>query len=106
MQNQLGGKFSNGSVYIPTNITLNVCGLNVLIKKTEWQIGFRKKAPRTYNRLPTRESPQDKGHSQIESEGMEKNISCKWKQQENGSSDNYIRQIDVKQSIKKENILS
>lgn len=35
MQNQLGGKFSNGSVYIPTNITLNVCGLNVLIKKTK-----------------------------------------------------------------------
>ena len=26
MQNQLGGKFSNGSVYIPTNITLNESG--------------------------------------------------------------------------------
>ena len=33
MQNQLGGKFSNGSVYIPTNITLNVCGLDAQIKR-------------------------------------------------------------------------
>ena len=40
------------------------------------------KNTKTYNILPTRNSLQGKRHTWIESEGMEKDISCKWKQQE------------------------
>ena len=29
--------------------------------------------------LSTRDPPQDKGHIQTESEGLEKDISCKWR---------------------------
>ena len=29
--------------------------------------------------LPTRDPPQSKGHIQTESEGLEKDISCKWR---------------------------
>ena len=46
-------------------------------KDIEWQT--RKKKTRAYNMLPTRDSPQGKGHTQIESERIEKGISCKRK---------------------------
>ena len=42
--------------------------------------------------LPTRDSFQMKRHTGIESEGMEKGISCKWKSKESQSSNTYIRQ--------------
>ena len=32
--------------------------------------------------LSTRDPPQTKGHIQIESEGLEKDISCKWRPKE------------------------
>ena len=37
------------------------------------------KKTRAYNMLPTRDPLQGKGHIWIEGEGMEKDISCKWK---------------------------
>ena len=55
-------------------ITLNVNGLNALIIDTEWLIGLK---TRPCSMLPTRDSLQDKRHTQTESEGMEKGISCK-----------------------------
>ena len=39
-------------------------------------------------------SPQ--GHIQTESEGMEKDIPCKWKSKESWSSNAYIRKLDFK----------
>ena len=46
--------------------------------------------------LPTRNSLQCEIHTKIESEGMEKDISCKRKYQENGASDIHIRQYKLK----------
>ena len=34
--------------------------------------------------LSTRDPPQNKGHIQTESEGMEKDISCKWRPKKAG----------------------
>ena len=34
--------------------------------------------------LSTRDPPQNKGHIQTESEGLEKDISCKWRPKETG----------------------
>ena len=34
--------------------------------------------------LPTRDPPQNKGHIQTESEGLEKDISCKWRPKKAG----------------------
>ena len=44
-------------------------------KDIEWQTKEKKKRP--YNILPARDLPEDKEHTQIESEGMEKDISYK-----------------------------
>ena len=41
--------------------------------------------------LSTRDPPQNKGHIQTESEGLEKDISCKWRPKESRSSNTYIR---------------
>ena len=41
--------------------------------------------------LPTRDSLQFEGHIQTESEGMEKDIPCKWKSKESWSSYTHIR---------------
>lgn len=65
------------SQYIPINNSLNINGLNALIKDTEWQRGLKK--IRTYNILPTGDSLQGKRHIQTKSEGMEKYVSCKWR---------------------------
>ena len=46
--------------------------------------------------LPMRDSLQGKRHTQTESKGMEKDISCKWKQKESRSSNTCIRQNDFK----------
>ena len=42
--------------------------------------------------LSTRDPPQNKGHIQTESEGLEKYISFKWGPKESKSSNTYIRQ--------------
>ena len=43
-------------------------------------------------KTPTRDPPQNKGHIQTESEGLEKYISLKWGPKESKSSNTYIRQ--------------
>ena len=42
--------------------------------------------------LSTRDPPQTKGHIQTESEGLEKDISCKWRPKESRSSNTHMRQ--------------
>ena len=41
--------------------------------------------------LSTRDPPQNKGHVWTESEGLEKDISCKWRPKESRTSKNHIR---------------
>ena len=41
--------------------------------------------------LSIRDPPQTKGHIQTESEGLEKDISHKWRQKESRSSNTHIR---------------
>ena len=41
--------------------------------------------------LSTRDPPQNKGHIQTESEGLEKDISLKWRPKESRSSNTHIR---------------
>ena len=41
--------------------------------------------------LFTRDPPQNKGHTQTESEGLEKDISRKWRPKEIMSTNTYIR---------------
>ena len=59
-------------------------------KDIEWQIGFKK--ARTCNMLPTRDSLQGERHTQTESEGMGKDISCKRQCKESGGSNTHNRQ--------------
>ena len=70
-------------------ITLNVNGLNSPTKSqslTEW---IQKKRP--LYMLSTRDPPQNKGHIQTESEGLEKGISSKWRPIKRRSSNTHIR---------------
>ena len=49
---------------------------------------------RPLNMLSTRDPPQNKGHIQTEIEGLEKDISCKWrpkKKKKSRSSNTHIR---------------
>ena len=46
--------------------------------------------------LSTRDPLQTEGHIQSESEGMEKDIPCKWKSKESWSSNSHIRQSRLK----------
>ena len=41
--------------------------------------------------LSTRDLPQNKGHIQTESEGLEKHILCKWRPKESKSNNPHIR---------------
>ena len=41
--------------------------------------------------LSTRDPPQEKGHIQTESEGLEKEISHKWRPKQSRSSNTHIR---------------
>ena len=41
--------------------------------------------------LSTTDPPQTKGHTQTESEGLEKDISCKWRPEKSRSSNTHIR---------------
>ena len=56
-------------------ITLNVDGLNALSKRQRLAEWIKKTRP--INMLSTRDPPQNKGHIQTESKGLEKDISCK-----------------------------
>ena len=58
-------------------------------KDTGWLNGYKNKTClyAVYKR-PT----SDLGHIQTESEGMEKDIPCKWKSKESWSSNSHIRQ--------------
>ena len=63
------------NTYVPI-ITLTVSRLNAPFKETEWQTGLKKK--KAYNMLPVETHRRAEG-TQIENEGIEKDISCKWK---------------------------
>ena len=53
--------------------------------------------------LPMRDSLQGKRHTQTESKGMEKDISCKWKQKESRYSNTHITKNTLKtKTIKKD----
>ena len=51
-------------------------------KDKDWLNGYKNKTP----------TPQNMGHIQTESEGLEKDIPCKWKSKENWSRNTHIRQ--------------
>ena len=55
----------------------------------DWLNGYQKK--RTLYMLSTRDPPQNKGHIQTESEGLEKDISHKWRPKESRSINTHIR---------------
>ena len=63
-----------GSYLLPI-ITLNVNGLNAPTKRQRLAEWIKKQDP--YIMLSTRDPPQNKGHIQTESEGVETDISCK-----------------------------
>ena len=46
--------------------------------------------------LSTRDPPQNRGHIQTESEGLEKGIPCKQRPKKSRSSNTHIRKIDFK----------
>ena len=69
-------------------ITLNVNGLNVPTKRQRLAEWIQKQ---DHYMLPTRDPPQNKGHIQTESEGLEKDISCKWRPKESRSSNTHMR---------------
>ena len=55
-------------------MTINVNGLNAPMKRH--RVAHHITKTTAYNILPTRDSPYGKWHIEIESEGMEKDISC------------------------------
>ena len=46
--------------------------------------------------LSTRDPPQTQGQIQTESEGLEKDISCKWRPKESRNSNTHMRQNRLK----------
>ena len=69
--------------------TLCVNGINAPIKR---QSGKLDNKTRTFNMLPTRDPIYSKRNINIESKGMEKDISNKWKLKESRVSNTHIRQ--------------
>ena len=57
-------------------------------KDKDWLNGYKNKTP-IYAAI--RDPPQNKGHIQTESEGLEEDISWKWRQKESRSSNIHIR---------------
>ena len=57
-------------------ITLNINGLNAPTKRQRVAKWIQ---TRPLYMLSTRDPPQNKGHIQTEIEGIEKDISCKWR---------------------------
>ena len=74
--------------YLST-ITLNVNGLNAPTKRQRLAEWIEKQDPS--NMLSTRDPLQTKGCIQSESEGLEKDISCKWRPKESRSSNTQIK---------------
>ena len=70
-------------------IMINVNGLNAPTKRKRLAKWIQKQDP--LYMLSTRNPPQTKGHIQTESEGLEKNISCKWRPKESMSSNTHNR---------------
>ena len=70
-------------------IALNVNGFNALTKRQRLAEWIKKNRP--LYMLSTRDPPQNKGHIQTESEGLEKNISRKWRPKESRSRNIHIR---------------
>ena len=66
-------------------ITLNVNGLNTLTERQRLAECIH------LYMLSTRDSPQNKGHVQTKSEGLEKDVSHKWRQKKGKSSNTPIR---------------
>ena len=73
--------------YLPI-ITLNVNGLNA---PTKTQRLAKLVQTRPLYMLSTRDPPENKGHIQTESEGLEKDISHKWRPKERGGSNTHNR---------------
>ena len=69
--------------------TLNVNGLNVPTKRHRLAEWIQKIRP--IYMLSTRDPLQTKGHIQTESEGMEKDIPCRWKSKESWKNNSHIR---------------
>ena len=72
-------------------ITLNVNGLNAPPKRQRVADTKQDIKTRPLYMLSTRDPPQNKGHIHNESEGLEKDISCKWRPKESRISNTHIR---------------
>ena len=64
-------KFNMAINTLCINNYLESMNLKLQSKDMQWQMR-RKNFKRAYTMLPIRDEPQDKGHTQAESEGMEK----------------------------------
>ena len=75
-------------------ITFNVNGLNAPTKRQRLAEWIQKQDPYRCYLQETHIKPRDttKGNIQTESEGLEKDISCKWRPKESRSSNTHIRQ--------------
>ena len=62
-------------------------------KDKDWLNGYKNKTPYM---LSTRDSPQNKGHIQTESEGLENDFSRKWRQKKAGVAIFISDKIDFK----------
>ena len=71
-------------------IILNINGLNASNQKTK--TGWMDIKTRPVYMLSTRDPTQTKGHIQTETEGLEKDISCKLRPKEHRSGNTHIRQ--------------
>ena len=69
-------------------ITLNASGLNAPTKRQRLAEWIKKQDPYICCLQETHLKPR---HIQTESEGLGKDISCKWRPKESRSSDTYIR---------------
>jgi len=66
-------------------------------KDKDWLNGYKNK---TLYMLSMTDPPQNRGHIQTESEGLEKDIPCKHRQKESRSSNTHIRKKQtLKQSL-------
>ena len=71
-----------------STITLNVNEFNAPTKRQRLAECTK---TRPLYLLPTRDPPQNKGHIQTENEGLEKDISHKWRPKESRSSNTHNR---------------
>ena len=75
-------------------ITLNINGLNASTRRQRLAEWIQKQDP--LYMLFTRDPPQNKGHIQAESQGLEKDILSKWRPKESRSSNTHIRKNRLK----------